>query len=711
MTITSKSAHPQFQDLTRLFTPSSIALVGASDRAGSIGALTFANIAEHSAFTGDLYLINPSRAEIGGRRCFKSVSELPKAPDVAVFVIPAAGVIPALEEAAALGTPFAVILTSGFSEADEEGKRAEASIKDIVARTGIRVYGPNCPGLCNINNRLELTFSPAFRHDLREGPIGLATQGGGLGRNLMQAMERGAGVALWASSGNEADLQVADFIHYMADAPDISVIITLIEGIKDGSRFAAAVSHAARQGKPVVGLKVGRSEYGRRAAQSHTASITGSPEVNSAVFKQLGVIEVDDVDELIDVASLLARRKPDGREQVAVFASSGGAASLCADNVGAAGLQLATFSDTTLKSLQAVLPPYAAMTNPVDTTSITISNPEVLSQSLLPVAQDENVSLVLCPLALDYGSYTGRTAELMAEVQQKTDTPIAPIWMSDRLGEGYQVLSAAGMVPFRSLRNMAKAVRRWTDYGAWRTAADFAWQPAILGNGVPGDPSSTVALTELEGKRLLAEAGVPVAEARLARTSAEAASIVREIGRPVAMKIVSPEITHKSDVGGVSLNVDGPEAATAAWDKIVEASRAAVPQANIMGVLVEPMAPAGGVEAFIGISRDPTFGYIMTFGLGGVHVELFQDVTRRMLPVTSGEAAKMVAELRCAPILRGIRGQAPRDTAALERMLVLVSDFVCAQADEIEELDINPVWVGSQGQGALALDAVIVRRV
>jgi acyl-CoA synthetase (NDP forming) len=527
---------------------------------------------------------------------------------------------------------------------------------------------------------------------------------------MMQAMERGAGFALWASSGNEADLQVADFIHYIAGAPDISVIVTLIEGIKDGPRFAAAVAHAARCGKPVVGLKVGRSEYGRRAAQSHTASITGSAEVNSAVFRQLGVIEVDDVDELIDVASLLARRTPDGHEQVAVFASSGGAASLCADNVGAAGLTLAAFSDRTRKALEAVLPPYAAIGNPVDTTSVTISNPEVLRQSLLPVCEDESVSLVLCPLALDYAAYTGKIAQLMAEVQQKTTTPIAPIWMSDRLGEGYRVLATAGMMPFRSLRNMAKAVRRWTDHGAWRAEADLAWRPLILDAGVPGEPQATEALTEIEGKARLKAAGVAVAEARLARTAAEAAELAADIGRPLAMKIVSRQITHKSDVGGVMLNVVGREAAAAAWERIVAAARSARPEAVIDGVLVEPMATAGGVEAFIGVARDATFGHIMTFGLGGVHVELFRDVTRRMLPVTPREAARMMGDLRCAQLLRGMRGQAPRDVVALQRMIVAVSDFVCANAGEIEELDINPVWVGAENEGALALDAVTVRR-
>ena len=343
-------------DIARLINPRSIALIGASEREASIGERTMTNLLQHSQFSGEVYLVNPTKQEIRGMRCWSSITALPATPDVAVVVVPASGVLAVIEECVARGVLFAVILSSGFGEAGAEGERAQQRMKEIAQAGGLRLYGPNCPGLVNVNQRLGLTFSPSFPHDLTKGPIGLATQGGGLGRNVMQAMERGIGIGLWASTGNEVDLQVADFIHYMADAPDIKVIATLLEGIKDGPKFIAAVRRAAQNGKPVIALKVGRSEYGRRAAQSHTASLTGSAEVNSAVFRQFGVIEVHDIDELVDTAWLFARAMPTAQEGIGIYCSSGGTAALTADAVGAGGLTLAEFAAETTAILKNKLP-------------------------------------------------------------------------------------------------------------------------------------------------------------------------------------------------------------------------------------------------------------------------------------------------------------------------------------------------------------------
>ncbi len=698
-----------FSDLTHLFSPRSIAIVGASDRPGSIGAHTLANIAEHSAFRGKLYLVNPKKTGINGHPCHASVADLPAAPDVMVIVVPAAGVLEAVTQGAELGAKFAVILTSGFSEADDWGKAEEAKLVAVAKRTGLRIYGPNCPGLVNVSDRIGMTFSPAFRRDLRAGSIALATQGGGLGRNLMQSMDRGAGIAMWSSSGNEADLQVADFIHHMANDSGVKVICTLIEGIKDGPRFAAALRHAARMGKPVVGVKVGRSEYGQQAAISHTASITGSAEVNSTVFRQMGLIEVDDLDEIIDLATLLARKIPNGNEQVAVFASSGGAASLCADHVGLADLTLASFAPATTAALKAALPDYAAIGNPVDTTSVTISDPQAFSNALLPVAQDTTVGVVVLPIPLDYAAITGTTAEMIVAAQTQTGTPLCPVWMSDRPGEGYQRFQEAGITPFRSLRNMGKAVRRWIDYGKWLSGADGNWAPALIAQGVAGPAGRCVTLTEFDSKAELAAAGVPVAQARMAADATEAARIAAEMGAPAAMKIVSPDIAHKTEAGGVRLGV-APEAAAETFDAILAAVGAARPGARLQGVLVEPMARPGGVEALVGITRDPVFGHVLTFGLGGIHVEILRDVTRRILPVTAGMAREMTGELRASALLLGARGAAPRDLAALEALIVAVSDHVMRHHETIEEIDLNPVWVGAEGEGVMALDAVIVKR-
>ncbi|MGR3321578.1 MAG: acetate--CoA ligase family protein [Pseudooceanicola sp.] len=699
----------QFQDLTPLFNPRSIAVVGASDKEHSIGNHTFRNIVEHSKFEGTLYPVNPKQTEVMGLKAYPDMASLPGPVDVVIIVVPAQFVRETVEQAGEKGCGFAVILTSGFSEADEWGIAEEQMLVEIGKRTGILIYGPNCPGLVNLNVPLGMSFSPAYKNDLYPGSIALATQGGGLGRNMMQHNYRGMGFSAWSSSGNECDLQVADFVHHFAEDPECKAIAILVEGFKDGPRFAAAARRAAEMGKPIIGLKVGRSEYGAKAAQSHTASITGSAEVNSTVFEQLGVIEVDDLDEAMDVAMLFTRKHPTGDEKVAVFASSGGAASLCADNVGTAGLTLSEFTPETTQKLADTLPSYANISNPIDTTSISISHPQALLDSLVACANDANTDLVLAPIPMDYGIYTENNAKNFKQAQDTTDTPIVPIWFSEKTGEGYFELARSGLVPFRSLRNMGKAVRRWIDYGTYLAERDPDWTPLIVETGVAGPAGKTRTLTEAEGKAELAAAGVPATAPEVAATRDEAEAIARRMGRPLAMKIVSAQITHKSDVGGVKLDV-APDAAGDAFAAIMANAGKAQPDAALDGVLLEPMAPSGGVEAFVGVARDPVFGHVMTFGLGGIYVEMFQDVTRAMLPVTETQARRMIGKLKSAKLLTGYRGQPPRDLDALALLVAKVSDYVAANADRIEEMDINPVWVGAEGEGALALDAVVVVR-
>ncbi|MBP0445338.1 acetate--CoA ligase family protein [Roseomonas sp. SSH11] len=694
----------EFSDLTPLFDPRSVVLVGASEREASVGGRTLANVLDHSDFGGTLHLVNATRPEIRGMRCFRRVAELPAVPELAVIAVPAAGVMEALRDCAALGVKFCVILTSGFGETGDEGRAAEAEMRALAEASGMRLYGPNCPGVTNINKRLGFTFSPAFANDLRRGPIGLATQGGGLGRNLLQSMERGTGFALWCSTGNEVDLQVADFIHYMAGAPDVTVIGTILEGIKDGPRFLAAARAAAEAGKPVVALKVGRSEYGMRAAASHTASLTGSAAVNSAAFRQLGIIEVDDIDELVDVASLLARGRPRGGERIAVFGSSGGACALAADMVGQAGLVLAELAPETTEALAARLPSYAALGNPVDTTTVTLTNPGVIEETLAVVANDPAVSLVMMPMPLDYGPVSHTVAQRMVAAQGHTQTPLVPVWMSERTGAAYRCFAEAGMVPMRSLRNAAKAFRRFVDHGAWRPGT----MPAGLGAGLPETPLRT--LSEAEGKAMLRQAGLAVPDGVLARSGADAAAVAARMGFPVALKIASPDILHKSDIGGVVLGLRDASAVEAAFAAVTEAGARHHPEARIEGALVERMAPPGGTEILLSVSRDPVLGHVMTCGLGGIHVELLRDVAHRLLPVDAAEAGRMLRELRGFPLLEGLRGAAPCDLDALCRAMAALSALVEARPEDFEEIEINPVRAGAEGEGALVLDAVVTLR-
>ncbi len=706
------SKPPVFDDLTDLFSPGSIALVGASDRPNSIGKRTLDNLTIHGDFKGELYLVNPARAEIEGRRCWPSIADLPVAvvPAAAIIVIPGAAVLDVISQCAARGVRFAIVLSSGFGEEGEAGKALEAEMRAIAHAGGMRVYGPNCPGIVNIRERLGLTFSPAFRDDLRPGPIAIATQGGALGRNLVQGGERGCGYVAWASSGNEADLQVADFIHHFSRQPEVRGVLSLLEGVNDGRRFVAAALATTRSGRGLGLLKIGRSEYGMKAAASHTASITGAADINSAVFAQLGIAEVDDADELVDLGVLFARAQPRGNEKIAVYGSSGGACALTADILGAAGVELAEFAPATLERLRSRLPSYAAVGNPVDTTTVTLSDPQVIDDTLLAVAEDPSVGLVILPFAIDYGAVTGGTARRFVEIQSRTRTPIVPIWMSERLGEGYRVFADAGMTPMRSARNAGKAIRRWIAYGRWLADCADRPDPLLLTQGIGPAALSIRALSEPEGKALLREAGLPVPPARVVASAADAGRAAGSVGLPVAMKIVSRDIVHKTDVGGVALGIADPAAAVAAYERIVAAVLQARPQARIDGVLVERMAPAGGLEALVSVSRDPVFGYMLTLGLGGIHIEFFHDVGRAMLPADSRTAAELVAGLRSAPLFAGMRGHGGYDVDALGALVESLSALVAAHGHGIEEIELNPVWVGPRGAGVQVLDAVVSLR-
>lgn len=696
------TAAPGSTDLSRLVDPESVAIIGASDRPGSLGARTVANLLDHSNFMGRPYLISRTKKTIHGRQCYTSVLELPEAPEVALLVVPAAQTLKVLNECAEKGVRFAIVFTSGFGEMGEEGKRAEAEMARIGREAGMRIYGPNSPGLCNLNKRIGFMFSPSFHLDQRPGPIGLATQGGGIGRCFLQAMERGVGVGLWASTGNEVDLTVADFIRYYADADDISVIATTMEGIKNGPAFVDAALYAAERNKPVIALKVGRSDYGARAVASHTGSMSGAAEVNSAVFKQVGIVEVDDMDELIDTAALFTRKRPTGREKVAVYGFSGGGCAMAADAIGHAGLELAEFSEKTHTRLRETLPDYAAVANPVDATSDILTRPEIGHESLRAVADDPNVGVVLYPFPCDYEELTGQIGASIAAVQRETETPILTVWMSDRLGAGYTELVEGGLVPVRSVRNGTKALQRWIERGRWTPEA--GWRPIGAGEGAGGE---RVTLTEPAAKELLARHGVSVPASGIARTADEAVAIAERVGYPAVLKVVSAHITHKTDVGGVAVNLTDADQVRAAFTRIRESVTAARPDVEFDGILVEAMAPAG-VDVLVGVTKDPVFGPVMTFGLGGVLVELFQDVSRRLLPLTPEQARALIEEPRCAALLQGVRGGAASDVDALVDLLVGVSRFVETHGDAVEELELNPVRVLPAGQGVVALDAVLV---
>jgi acyl-CoA synthetase (NDP forming) len=696
-----------FADLTRLVNPRAIAVVGASGRESSQGRRLYDNLALHSRFDGKIFAVNPAYSHIGQAPCWPALRDLPPADiDVALIIVNASLVLDALRQCAERGIPFAIVMTSGFAEAGQEGKELERQIAALCRDTGLHVYGPNCPGFVNIRDRIGMTFSPAFKDDLNSGAIGLATQGGGLGRNLLQGWSHGEGAGLWFSAGNEVDLELPDFIAHMAKDPQIRVIAVLMEGIKDGRRLAAALDMARRNGKPVAILKIGRSEAGVRAAQSHTASIAGSAEVNSAVFRQFGAIEVGDLHELVAVTRILAGPPPKPGTGLCVFAFSGGTAALGADIAGAAALPMALLSEATQASLRAALPDFAAVSNPVDTTTEIFRDPELARKCLRIACDDPDVGAVLFPIPMDYGPITESIARTIAEVSAQTDTIIIPVWMSRRMGTGFEVLEKGGRLPFLSISDAVSALKKILPPrpdGGEAAPAQAVIEPA------PSQPSDAGArmITEAAAKDLLRKAGLPMPRGRVARSADEAAAQASEIGFPVVMKVVSADIPHKTEAGGVRLGVADADAARHAFDAIHDAVRAHAPHAAIAGVLVERMLPPGGREVLIGVHRDAAFGLVLTFGLGGIFVETLRDATHRMVPLSADDARAMIREIRYIDILHGVRGQAPADFNALEALVLQVSDYAHRHREALEELELNPVWVGVAGQGAVPLDALI----
>ncbi|AOB25743.1 acetate--CoA ligase family protein [Bordetella bronchiseptica] len=697
-----------FQNLAPLFAPESLVLIGASDRPASIGQRTLVNIVEHSRFDGELFLVNATKDEVMGRRAYRSVLDLPYAPQTAIVVVSAKAAVEVLAECGRKGVRFAIVLSSGFGETGEAGRQLEEQMRAIVRETGLRIYGPNCPGMTNNNRGLGFTFSPAYQYDRMAGPIGLVTQGGGLGRTFLQACGRGVGIGLWCSSGNEADLTASDYINHMVEMPEIKVIVALLEGINDPPRFARAALNAARQGKPIVALKVGKSAYGVQATQSHTAALSGSAEVNSAAFRQLGIVEVDDIDELIDTAALLARGAPARPIRAAVYSFSGGTVALAADMLGSAGLELSRFEPATRQALAGMLPSYAAIDNPVDTTAEILVQSDISYGSLLCVARDPNVDVVLYPIPMEYGDTTLAACRNMVKAQAEVAVPIVPVWMSDKLGAGFQCLVDAGLTPVRTLGKSVKALAHWNRYGQWMRRFERDWEPSVVKTAAADAAarSEPRAYAEREAKQMLADAGVAVPFGQVCRSADEAVRAAAQCQGPVVAKIVSAQILHKSDIGGVAVGLRTPQQVRDAWETIDANARAACPDARIDGILIEQMIGGPGVETLVGVHEDPLFGHVMTFGLGGVYVEVFKDVSRRLLPLTPQDARDMIRETRCHQLLQGCRGQAAADIEALERLLLAVSGFVVDGPWHIKELDLNPVLAGPAG--ATALDAVLI---
>ena len=704
-----------FPDLTHFFSPRRVAMVGATEDLGKFGGRCMRQMIDFG-YTGSLYPVNPKREQIFGLPCHTSIASLPDTPDHVGIVLPAHAVPAALEQCAERGVPFATVFSSGFGETgNDQGLADQRRILDIARAGNIRLMGPNCNGMVNFVNGFALTSTATIQGPRRPaGDIGVVSQSGGAGQvNIMwRAQQAGLGISYQVSCGNAADLDLVDYAAFMLESQATKVVLMLAERLADGDRLRALASRAAELDKPIIMVKVGRTEAGSKAAASHTGAVTGADGVCDAALRQMGIVRVDDCNELYETAMLLRQGRRPGGHRAAAMSISGGNLVMVADLGASLGIEWPSYSEKTCLELAESLPGFGSANNPTDLTAAAIGQQDAYKNAAQTILQDPAVDILIPVLTIN----SAADVRAIAEVSSGSNKPVAILWTGCASNDPTltpEVLVGAGQAVYRDAMPCLKAVRRAMQYAEFRRRLS---SPAALR---PKDIDATAArrlldkaigpLSEHRSKALLQYYGLPVTTEALVLSAKGAVAAASRIEGPVALKIQSPDIPHKTEAGAMRLNVSGERAITAAYDAVMAAAKAYRPDARIEGVLVQEMI-ADAQEIFVGISHDATFGPVLTLGLGGIYVEVLKDVVFRLAPLTPDEARRALGELRAFKLLEGARGKPAADLDALVDCLVRVSWLAIDLGDRIAELDINPLCVLPKGRGVRVVDALVIPR-
>ncbi|MEJ2170438.1 MAG: acetate--CoA ligase family protein, partial [Desulfobacterales bacterium] len=661
------------KELSPLLNPESVAIIGVSENAARIGGRLFKYIRKHG-YEGRLALVNPKYQELDGVACYPSVSDIPFPIDCALIAVPEKHVFSVLSECAASHVRAAVIFSSGFAEMGSAGKEAQDKIKALAGSKDVRICGPNCIGLINFNNHIALSFSQLLEVDtLIPGNIGFISQSGALGGSLVnRAQDQNIGLSYFISSGNEADLEVSDYItHLVLHDEQTKVIAAVIEGFKDGAKFMEAAELALQHQKPLVVLKIGQTEAGRKAAASHTGSMTGSDAVIDAVFDQKGVIRVRNYDDLFQTASLFAKNRTPAGKRVGILTSTGGGGIIMADYYAKLGLSVPEPSPKTQELASREIAAFGKVANPFDLTGQIFSDPDLFKRCMKLFVDDDNFDIIQVNVSMVSGQSSEYRAAMLMESIQGSTKPIVSWWAAGSLSEpGIKMLHCSDVSLFRSPERCASAVAALVKYAYHLNALPDGSPPTA---GAEGSISlqkakdllqaSGDSLSENQSKQLLSAYGIPVTREMVATSPHEAADLAGEIGFPVALKIDSPDILHKSEAKAIRLNVGSKEEVLQAYEEILENAASYHPHARINGILVQEMIQSGS-EIMIGMSRDPQFGPTIAFGLGGIWVELLKDISLRVAPLSALDAEQMVREIKGYQILRGVRGGKRADIEA-----------------------------------------------
>ena len=685
--------------LDSFLNPRSVAIIGASPDTRKIrGSLL--HLLRKNGYGGAIYPVNPSYPEIAGLRCCPSAAAIGAPVDLALVAIPAAAVLAALEECAAAGVQNAIVISSGFAEDAVAGPELQDRIAALAHQSGMRICGPNAEGFHNAVARVTATFSPAAEDqggavlEATARRVGVVAQSGGMGFALYnRGRAMGIRFSSIVSTGNEADLTAADFLQHMAHDPDTGGVLLFLESIRDPARFRAAAFAAAQAGKPVVAIKVGRSAAGKQAAASHTASLTGWDAGYDALFRHHAITVAADLDEALAVIAARVTNPPAKGRRTAILTISGGAGALAADALSSAGLTVPALSEDTQAAIRDFIPSYGATRNPVDLTAQGAQGGGTLRAAAL-LLDDDAVDIVAIVTTLANPNFVTLDGPALQALVARQRKPVLVHSYTLPSALGLRTMAEAGVVVVPTMSLLGTAARALVQ--VWPVAAPSAGSFAVA----PG------AFTEHAAKAVLAEYGIAVAPGRLVSDAGQLDAAAAALGFPLALKIQSPDIPHKTEAGGVQLSIADRAALHDAYRAVLDAAARHAPAARIHGVLLERMA-ARGVEVIVGVVRDPTIGPVVTVGAGGTAAELFRDTAHRLAPVDEAEAAAMLSELRSAPLLSGFRGARAADIPALARLVAQISQLAAA-APNIAELELNPVIVHPAGQGCTIADALLL---
>lgn len=703
-----------FRNLSALLNPTSIAIVGASERHGTPGRIALENL-RHLSYQGAVYPVNPNYEEILGWLCYPDLKSLPAPVEAVAIMLGAEQALPILETAAEIGARAAWVLAVGFAEADADGKARQTELVRLAEDTDLLICGPNCIGVANLVDRVAM-YSVALSPKNQNGGVSVISQSGAVMMGLANAAR--FGLRYLISTGNEAVLDSSDYIGHLVNDPHTKVIVAFLEGIRSPQKFAAAALAAAEMGKPILALKVGRSELARRAVQAHTGSLAGADAVMDAVFRRLGVVRLNTLNELLEAATLFATCPRVQGEGVGLLSLSGGQVGLVADLAQEVGLVFPTLSEDTCTALSQFLP-YTAIGNPLDAWG-TEARGGVFKACMDLVSRDEAVHLLAvtrdtppaaAPLEIEQS-----LAEAEAAVQVARETG-KPVLMFSNPSTGFQedvkhLLDEGGVPYLQGTRATLRAIKAFLDH------ARFGWGARELGAG--GSPSPTalpewrerlqkgqMGLSEIDGRRLLAAYGIQGPKEEVATTEQEAVQSAQRIGYPVVLKILSPDIQHKTEIGGVRVGLGDETDVAAAFREVMATGKHHYPNARLEGALVQEMITGDAVEVILGILRDPDFGPVVVFGSGGTLVEVMKDSALRLPPLNTQGALEMIQETRGARLLEGFRGRPPADVDALADALVRLSQLAIDLGDLITALDINPLMVLPRGSGVRAVDVLV----